>query len=148
MMTDASSSSGSSTNNLQRIQNIIRRARTADSINYKPKQQQKQDKQQRRRSTTSHGMKGVEVMVPIQENKPKSKAEFVTESMKQMDPHDMIAMLEMYAQQDTDYALEALQGLKNSPAAAPAKSNRRSSTLTKPSPRMGGKEPRNLRASV
>ncbi|CAB9518195.1 expressed unknown protein [Seminavis robusta] len=59
----------------------------------------------------------------------KTKGEFVAESMKEMSPHLMIQMLEMYAENDNQVAFEAFQGLKNSSdtsSSSTRKSKRRS----------------------
>lgn len=46
---------------------------------------------------------------------PKSRAEFCADSLRAMNPHDMIAMLEMYAQHaDNDMAFDVFQKVKNS----------------------------------
>ena len=45
----------------------------------------------------------------------RNKPEFVAASMKQMEPHQVIEMLEMYAAgADNDYAYDCFQSLKNS----------------------------------
>ena len=54
----------------------------------------------------------------------KSKPEFVAESMKEMDPFQVIEMLEMYADTaDSNYAFDCFQSLKNS---APPSKNEKS----------------------
>ncbi|CAB9518201.1 expressed unknown protein [Seminavis robusta] len=59
----------------------------------------------------------------------KTQGEAVAARMQQMNSHDMIAMLEMYAQQDNgEVAFEAFQTLKNSesPATTPSSSSKSS----------------------
>jgi hypothetical protein len=49
---------------------------------------------------------------------PKSRAEICAESLREMNTHDMIAMLEMFAQHaDNDLANDIFQKVKNSPRA-------------------------------
>jgi hypothetical protein len=130
-----------------RLQNIIRRAKTENNVTYNAAKITRKTENRRKCSAGLHIIEE-EKTVAV----PKTKSEFVTESMKHMGPHDMIAMLERLAQADNNFGFEALQGLKNPPVDSSeqckrSRKERRNSSHVRSTPRLT-KELRNLRASV
>ena len=60
------------------------------------------------------------------ESSKRNKHDFVANSMKEMDSHRVIEMLEMYASGDNEYAYQCFQRLKNSEPETSRKSKRSS----------------------
>ena len=132
--------------NRLRIQNLIRRAKTENIIEYETNSEETnhREKNRRKSNTGVYGSKEKSTW----NSSSKTKGEFMTESMRHMDPHNVIATLERFAKVDNEMAFEALQGLKNSEKDAPEpREKRRNSTHIMTRTRVT-KEPCNLRSSV